>query len=310
VNILIIGKLPEETAGRILSSFPQEWTVTIAALQDAAAFLPEAEVIIPEHVKIGADIIAAAPKLRMIQTGVGYDNVDLAACRERGIAVCNSAGVNADAVAEHTLAFLLAWYKNIPYLSAHLKAGRDAEDVHYLGGEIYGKTIGLLGAGAIASRVAKICNAFGMKVLCCSRSGKQLPGCESVGFEELISRSDIVSLHVPATAETRHIINAETLGKMKSNALLVNTARGSLVDESALAGALGAGTIAGACLDVNEVEPLPADSPLRELDNVILTPHTAGLPDGPKFHGKRYAFFAENIKRLEKGEALLSRVCP
>jgi len=308
MNVLVIGSFPAETAERIRGAFPAEWGVHAAARAAAEAYLPAAEVIIPEHVTVDTAMLAKAPRLRMVQTGAGYDNVDLAACSARGIIVCNGAGVNANAVAEHTLAMILARYKNLPYLDAGMKAHSPESTLNYHGGEIRGKTIGLIGCGAIGQRVAALCRAFGLEVLVYSRSGTAPEGGKAVPLDTLLRESDIVSLHIPANAETRHLINAETLAKMKPGAILVNTARGSLVDEAALAAALEQGTIAGACLDVFEQEPLPQASRLRELPNVILTPHTAGLPDGVKYHRQRYTFFAANIRRLEQGERPMNEV--
>lgn len=128
------------------------------------------------------------------------------------------------------------------------------------------------------------------------------PGVEPRELDALLRESDVVSLHVPLNGQTRHLFGDEAFARMKPDALLVNTARGAVVDEAALIRALRDGAIGGACLDVFEAEPLPEDSPLRELPNVILTPHTAGFPDGPGFHRKRYAFFAENIRRFWAGE--------
>ena len=264
--------------------------------------LRDAEALIPEHLPVNAVLLDRAPKLRMIQTGAGSDNVDLAECTRRGILVCSAAGVNAAAVAEHTMALILGWFKNIVYLDTFLKARRDSRELCYSGGELLGKTAGIIGLGAIGQRVAALCQAFGMNVLGYSRHPKCIQGVENVRLEELLERSDVVSLHVPATPETRHLMDRQAFRRMKPSAVLVNTARGSVVHEADLIEALRRHQIAGACLDVYEEEPLPQASQLRSLPNVLLTPHTAGYPDGVRLHAGRYSFFAGNLQRAWRGE--------
>ncbi len=264
--------------------------------------LQDAEALIPEHLPVSAVFLDRAPKLRMIQTGAGSDNVDLAECTRRGILVCSAAGVNAAAVAEHTMALILGWFKNIVYLDTFLKARRDSRELCYSGGELLGKAAGIIGLGAIGQRVAALCQAFGMNVLGYSRHPKCIQGVENVRLEELLERSDVVSLHVPATPETRHLMDRQAFRRMKPSAVLVNTARGSVVHEADLIEALRRHQIAGACLDVYEEEPLPQASQLRSLPNVLLTPHTAGYPDGVRLHAGRYSFFAGNLQRAWRGE--------
>ncbi|MDY3281967.1 NAD(P)-dependent oxidoreductase [Dysosmobacter sp.] len=297
MKVAVIGSFPAETRKRIRKCFPADWQVEIGPEE----MLPgDVEAVIPEHVRVDGAFLDRAPGLRMVQTGAGYDNVDLAECRRRGILVCTAAGVNAAAVAEHTMAMLLCWYKNLLPLDRSLRDGRALLD--YTGGELAGKTVGVVGLGAIGSRVARYCAAFDMRVLGYSRHPGALPGVETADLDTLFRECDVVTLHLPLNGETRHLVGQAAFGKMKPGALLINTSRGGVVDETALVRALGSGTIGGACLDVFEEEPLPEDSPLRTLPNVILTPHTAGFPDGVKFHEKRYRFFARNIARAFAGE--------
>lgn len=302
MKILTVGNFPENTAMLMKGAFPEGFDVEVVSPDEAEAYLAETDVIIPEHLTIDAQLLNRAPKLKFVQTGAGYDNVDLEECTRRGILVCSAKGINANAVAEHTLALILSWYKNIPYLDGFMKSRRDECELDYSGAELRGRTMGIIGLGDIGRRTALLCRAFGMRVIAYNRSPRQIEGIESVGTDELLRTSDIVSLHIPASPETRHIINADALKMMKPSALLVNTSRGALVDEAALADALSSGEIAGACLDVFEREPLPPESPLRGFPNVILTPHTAGLPDAVKFHGERYAFFARNIEKFSSGK--------
>ena len=300
MNLVIIGRFSADTAARIRAFFPPDWKVALTGPDDLC--LQDAEALIPEHLPVSAALLDRAPKLRMIQTGAGSDNVDVAECTRRGILVCSAAGVNAAAVAEHTMALILGWFKNIVYLDTFLKARRDSRELCYSGGELLGKTAGIIGLGAIGQRVAALCQAFGMNVLGYSRHPKCIQGVENVRLEELLERSDVVSLHVPATPETRHLMDRQAFRRMKPSAVLVNTARGSVVHEADLIEALRRHQIAGACLDVYEEEPLPQASQLRSLPNVLLTPHTAGYPDGVRLHAGRYSFFAGNLQRAWRGE--------
>ena len=300
MNLVIIGRFSADTAARIRAFFPPDWKVALTGPDDLC--LQDAEALIPEHLPVSAALLDRAPKLRMIQTGAGSDNVDLAECTRRGILVCSAAGVNAAAVAEHTMALILGWFKNIVYLDTFLKARRDSRELCYSGGELLGKTAGIIGLGAIGQRVAALCQAFGMNVLGYSRHPKCIQGVENVRLEELLERSDVVSLHVPATPETRHLMDRQAFRRMKPSAVLVNTARGSVVHEADLIEALRRHQIAGACLDVYGEEPLPQASQLRSLPNVLLTPHTAGYPDGVRLHAGRYSFFAGNLQRAWRGE--------
>lgn len=302
MNLLIIGDYPVATQARMRAAFPAEWQITIAAPDACAPYLADAEVVIPEHVLVDDAFLAQAPRLRFVQVGAGYDNVDLAACSWRGVQVCNAAGLNADAVAEHVMALLLCHYKNICPLNQFVHTGGSAPLPDYHGGELSGRTLGLVGLGHIGRAVAVRAQAFGLRVLGWSYRPIDVPGVEFVLLSQLFAESDIVSLHVPLKANTRHLIDDAAFAQMKTGALLINTARGGLIDEAALVRALQSGTLGGACLDVFAEEPLPADSPLRQLDNAILTPHTAGYPDGPKFHAKRIAYFAANIQRWLAGD--------
>ena len=302
MNLLIIGDYPVTTQVRMRAAFPTEWQITIAASDACAPYLADAEVVIPEHVLVDDAFLAQAPRLRFVQVGAGYDNVDLAACTRRGVQVCNAAGLNADAVAEHVMALLLCHYKNICPLNRFMHTGGSTPLPDYHGGELSGRTLGLVGLGHIGRAVAVRAQAFGLRVLGWSYRPIEIPGVVPVSLAQLFAESDIVSLHVPLKANTRHLIDDAALAQMKPGALLINTARGGLIDEAALVRALQRGTLGGACLDVFAEEPLPAESPLRRLDNVILTPHTAGYPDGPKFHAKRIAYFAANIQRWLAGD--------
>ena len=303
MKVVIAGAFPESTKARIRECFPHDWTVTICRPEEAERELRDAEVLIPEHVAVDAALLEKAPRLKLVQTGAGYDNVDLAACTHTGVQVCNASGINAAAVAEHVMALILCWYKNIARLDRSMKTEPDRGVPEYYGAELSGKTLGIVGLGNVGKRLASFAKAFDMRVLGYSYRPIESDGVECCNLERLYRESDIVSLHIPLKEDTRHSIDASVFAQMKPDALLVNTSRGAIVDEADLIEALQQGRIGGACLDVFEEEPLRSDSPLRQLDNVILTPHTAGLPDGVKFHRKRYEFFAHNIEKLLQGES-------
>ena len=308
MKVVITGFFPETAKDRIRGSFPRAWDVKIVLPDEAEQELTDADVLIPEHIRIDEGILQKAPKLKLVQTGAGYDNVDVNACTRHGVQVCNAAGVNANAVAEHVMALILCWYKNILKLDKFLKADSDEGELNYFGAELSDKTIGLVGFGHVGKKVAEYGNAFHMKVLVYSHRPTDAAGTEQRDLDSLLRDSDIVSLHVPLNESTRHMINADVFSKMKSDAVLVNTSRGGVIDEPQLLQALEKGLIGGACLDVFEEEPLRRDHPFRRMENVIVTPHTAGLPDGVKYHKKRYAFFVKNIERVMKGETPECRI--
>ncbi|MCL2000591.1 MAG: phosphoglycerate dehydrogenase, partial [Planctomycetes bacterium] len=248
-----------------------------------------------------------APKLKLVQTGAGFDNVDIAECTRRGVWAANAGGVNAVAVAEHVLAFILAWYKNLPFLDNFMKNGEDEKHLYYNGSELENKTIGILGVGAIGKNVARYCNALNMRVLGHDiRPVETKEKIEMVEIETLYRESDILTIHIFLNDKTRQMINAKVFKSMKKSAILINTARGPIVHEEDLIAALENGDLAGACLDVFTVEPLAVGSKLRSLKNVLLTPHTAGMPDGLKFHKTRYQFFLRNIQLVLSGKAPMS----
>jgi phosphoglycerate dehydrogenase-like enzyme len=305
MKILIVGHFNESSKSNIVRYFPQDWNVVIVPPgNEMLHHIEDCQVIIPEHIKVDHSLLSIAKHLKLVQTGAGFDNVDIPACTQRGIWVANAAGVNAQAVAEHVMALILSYYKNIPFFDAFMKNRMDEHQLDYTGSELEGKTIGIIGLGAIGKKVAAFCRVFDMNVLAYKRN--PVAGADDfvnmTDFDTLVRTSDIVSVHLPLNPQTKQLINKTVFQKMKKTALFINTARGGIVNEQDLIEALTNGDIAGACLDVFETEPLPLDSELRNLSNVILTPHTAGMPDGRKFHKKRYDFFVNNIKRVERGE--------
>lgn len=305
MKVLIVGEFTKETKESIVPFFSNKWEVVIVPPgEEMMKHLEDCQVLIPEHVQVDEELLAKAKKLKFIQTGAGYDNIDVAACTKFGVRVANAAGVNAQAVAEHVMALMLAYFKNILKLDTFMKNRENENDLSYTGSELEGKTIGIIGMGAVGKKVATFCQAFGMNVLAYARHtvGTANGTVKMCSLDKLVRESDIVSIHVSLNPQTKKLIDETVFKKMKKSAVIINTARGGIVAEQDLIEALQTGEIAGACLDVYEKEPLAKDSVLRDMQNVILTPHTAGMPDGYKIHQKRYTFFVANIERIIKGE--------
>jgi len=219
--------------------------------------------------RIDAAFLDACPQLMMIANyAVGLDNVDLDAARARGIPVGNTPDVLTDATADLAFALLLAAARRIPQSAQAVKEGRWGtwQPDGFLGADLVGATLGIVGAGRIGEAMARRATGFDMQILKTTSRG-------GIPLDELLAQSDFVSLHVPLTPQTHHLIDAAALRRMKPTAILVNTARGQVVDQQALIDALHAGTIAGAALDVTDPEPLPADHPLLRAPNVLVVPH-------------------------------------
>lgn len=221
------------------------------------------------------EVFDACPKLRLLSIwGTGTDNVDLAAAQARGITVTNTPGVAASSVAEHALALLLAVARRIVQQDWAVRAGSWPRGDALV---LQRKTVGVIGLGAIGRRFAELTRGIGMRVVAWSFHPKPLDGIELVSLDELLSASDIVSLHVRLSDKTERMIGHREFERMKPGAILINTARGAIVNEPALIQALSTGRLAGAGLDVFSTEPLPADHPITKLPNVVLTPHSAGI---------------------------------
>jgi len=249
----------------------------VAAL--AASVQPDA--ILSRQGPVTAAVMDAAPGLRIIaRHGVGVDDVDIAEAQRRGIVVTRAPGSNTQAVAEHTLALLLALTKDLPLLSAQVAvgawrgAGTKVRDVA-------GLRLGLVGCGAIGQAVARLAAAFGISVAAYDPAESDSPDVARLStLQALLARSDVLSLHLPLLPATRHLIGTAELAALPPGAIVLNTARGGLIDEAALHDAIEAGHLAGAGLDVFEDEPPPKDHPLRRHPRVICTPHVAGVTDG------------------------------
>lgn len=281
--------------------------MTPAEEEEAAKVLAPAHGLFVRIGYLGAGLIKRLPNLRVITMhGVGIDQVDVAAATARGIVVTNVPGANAQAVAELTIGLMLAVLRRIPVADRRLRAG-DWAGGRALGHELCGLTLGLIGLGNIGRRVASLAKAFGMTILGYDPNVTQPPeGVMLKDLHSLLSEADIVSLHAPQTPATERMINATTLALMKPTAVLINTARGALVDEQALAEALSSGRLAGAGLDVYAQEPPDPANPLLRLENVVLTPHIGSSTHGALRSIARIA--GEDMARVLKGEAPLYRV--
>lgn len=242
------------------------------------ARVADADIIMLANQPLSAEIINCCPKLKMLSVAfTGVDHIALEACRARNILVCNAAGYSTNAVAELTFGLAISVIRNIVPCDGRCRSAATKDGL--VGFELFGKTFGVVGTGAIGSRVAKIAQAFGCRVLAYSRTPKQELidlGVEFVALDELLEQADFVSLHVPLTAATKGLINAEAISKMKPTAVLLNTARGPVVDSAALSDALNEGRLAGAGIDVFEIEPpIAKEHPLCHAKNTVLTPHVA-----------------------------------
>jgi phosphoglycerate dehydrogenase-like enzyme len=273
-----------------------------------ARLLPVTDVIWHVLKPCTAEMIATAPNLRLIQKiGVGVNTIDLAAAKARNIAVCNLPGTNARAVAELTLALMLAVLRRLPRFDAAMRRGVWLDPELQDGiGELADRTVGLVGYGAIPRLLAPVLVALGCHVTYTSRS----PQPDALGawcsLDALLAESDVISLHLPLTDSTANLIDRAAFARMKPGAALINTARGGLVDQVALTEALTNGRLAGAGLDVFVHEPHDASQALFGLPNVVLTPHIAWLTTGT--FDRSFALAVENCRRLATGEALLHRV--
>lgn len=264
----------------------------------------DADIIIIANQPFRKNVIEKCEKLKLLSVAfTGVDHIDVDYCKERGIRVCNAAGYSTNAVAELAFGLAISVLRNIPACDAVCR--KEGTKAGLVGGELFGKTFGIVGTGAIGGKVAKIAQAFGCRVIAYSRTVKpemQGLGIEYMSLEEVLQQSDIVSLHVPLNEKTKGLIGEKEIALMKKNAILLNTARGPVVDSEALAKALNEEKIAGAGIDVFEMEPpVPADHPLLHSKHTVVTPHVAFASHEALF--TRAQIVAENILKWEDGAA-------
>jgi D-3-phosphoglycerate dehydrogenase len=256
----------------VLTGLSQDKLIEIIPAYDA--------LLVRSATKVTAPILQAGKRLRVVaRAGVGVDNIDLEAATQAGVIVVNAPTGNVVAAAEHTVAMLMAVARNIPQADAHLRAGLWKRD-KFMGVEIRDKVLGTVGLGRVAQEVVRRCQGLGMQIMAhdpyVTNDYATSMGVTLVDLETLLAQADFVTLHTPLTAQTKNLINAERLARMKPEARIINVARGGVIDEHALVAAINAGQLAGAALDVFENEPLEADSPLRGCTKIVLTPHLGG----------------------------------
>jgi D-3-phosphoglycerate dehydrogenase len=286
--------------GRLLEAGAVDYHDSLPGSEERlAARIAEAEVVINIRAssRFTERVLASAPRLRLLSIwGTGTDNVDLAAAARHGVTVTNTPGVSAPAIAEHALALALSVARRLPRLDTETRRGAwPRGDVLLLNG----KTLGIIGLGAIGRQFARLGAGIGMRVIAWTMHPNPELGFNLVELEELLQSADVVSLHLRLSDQTRGFLGRRELGLMKPSAILLNTARGAIVDEAALLDALAAHRIAGAGLDVFETEPLPANHPLCALDNVVLTPHSAGIAPEVLEAGLQLA--VDNVREFLRG---------
>lgn len=286
VHIAFLTPMAKVTLEAVRKLMPVNCTIAFAQTSTKAEqikLLADADVVMIAGTFIEGDVIRQAPRLKMIQKwGIGVDKIDLIAAKERKVLVSITSGATSIPVAEHTLLLMLAVSRRLPLAHRSLGQGQwMAADLRTVCTKLDGKTIGLFGFGGIAQQVAKRLKGFDVEVLYHSRTRvaseiEDRLQARYVDFDTLVANSDILSLHAPLSEQTYHRFNADTFAKMKRGAILINTARGELIDEPALIQALQQGQLSGAGLDTFEAEPPRADNPLFQMDQVVVTPHAAG----------------------------------
>ncbi|MEX2525272.1 MAG: 2-hydroxyacid dehydrogenase [Gammaproteobacteria bacterium] len=312
MNILFHHQVSDKLKETFRSLSNDEFRITFCEGygQEFNSLLQETNVIWHVLTPLTADIISSAPALRLIQKiGVGVNTIDLEAAEAHSVKVCNMPGTNSRAVAEMVLLLIMATLRRLTMLHNACHKGKGwslAPETFDSISEIHGKTIGLIGNGAIPKIITPILEAMGARVLYTDRSTSAKDNHGRRDLKQLVREADILSIHVPLTEQTYNMIGEEELFNMKKGSVLINTARGEVVDEAALFKALTSGHLSGAGLDVFAEEPLPKDNALLRLDNVVTTPHIAWRTQ--ETMRRSFDVALENCRRLNSGEELLHRV--
>ena len=310
-TILLTNKYSGAPLEIVEGEVPEGFNIRFLPEQTQAALIAEAAsadyILAGGRLKISREVLEKAEKLQMIQrSGVGLDALDLDAIKEKGIPLYVNQGVNAESVAEHALLLMLACLRKLPTINQNTKNGTwKKQEQGVKTSELKGKTVGIVGMGNIAKTLVGLLKPFKVNILYYNlvqmdENFEAENNMTFVGMDELLRNSDIVTLHCALTPETRNLINKETLGVMKDGAILINTARGEIVDPAAIADALKDGKLSYAALDVHAQEPIPEDYPLKDIENVILTPHIAGVT-ADSFRAMMHDAF-RNIDCFDKGE--------
>lgn len=309
---IVITDIDTVTGGDIsLEAIERLGEVTCYGLtseEEAAQRIKDAEIVLCNKTLLNRGNLSAASRLKYIGLfATGYNNIDLEYCRERGIAVCNAPNYSTDSVAQLTFAFILELVNRVYDYRSLVDRGdwiksRTFSMFPIPLMELKGKTLGIIGFGSIGSRVAEIACAFGMRVLAYNRSPKSARGVEFTELSALLEKSDIITLHCPLNEASQNLINEKTLSQMKRGAILINTSRGGVIDEDALAKALKTGRLMGAAVDVLKKEPMDKDCPLYGLSNCIITPHIAWA--GLETRERLLNIVTDNILRFMRGETV------
>ena len=310
-KVAFITGLPPEIVDVVTGYNPEGWTTEVVysdtPLEDQKAGVSDADFIMVYRAQLHDDVLRAATRARIVQVlSAGYDSMNLRLMRELEVPCCNNGGANSWAVSDHAVLLMLAIYKQLLAAESATRDGRWGEPIDGFNTfELADKLVGILGLGNIGRQVAKRVQGFDAKVQYFDMF-PQTPERESelgvmrVGLSELFRTSDIVTCHTPLTPDTFHIVSRELIGAMKSTAVLINTSRGPVVDEAALIEALQQGRIAGAGLDVFEREPVDPNNPLLKMENVVVTPHSAGTTWNTWFRRAEFAY--RNMKGVWDGE--------
>ncbi len=310
-KIVFLTGLPQKTVDVILSHNPDEFETQVVrrdtSIDDQKRAVADADFIMVYGAELADDVLRSAPKARVVQTlAAGYDRMNHGLMAELGVACCNNGGANSWAVADHAVLLMLAVYRKLIASDAATRDGRWNEPITGANTfEMAGKLVGVLGIGNIGRQVARRVQGFDSitqyyDLFPLPEETEQELGLTRVELDELFSTSDIVTCHAPLTPQTRHIVSRDRIATMKPNAVLVNTSRGPVVDEAALIDALREGRIAGAGLDVFEKEPVDRDNPLLAMENVVVTPHTAGTTWDT--WPRRAGFAYRNMKGVWEGD--------
>ena len=311
-KVAFVTGLPEQVVDVVLGYNPEGWTTEVVyrdtPLEEQKRVAADADFIMVYRASLHDDVLRAAEGVRMVQVlSAGYDSMNLRLMRDLEVPCCNNGGANSRAVADHAVLLMLAVYKQLMAAEQSTREGRWSQPITGMNTfEMADKLVGILGLGNIGRQVARRVQGFEAKVQyhdlfpLTSELESEL-GVTRVGIRELFETSDIISVHTPLTPGTRHIVSSELIGLMKPTAMLVNTSRGPVVDESALTDALREGQIGAAGLDVFEKEPIDEDNPLLSMGNVVVTPHSAGTTWDTWFRRAEFAY--ENMQGVWNGDA-------
>lgn len=289
----------------LLEQFGEVKSYGLLKYDEVAEKIADADMVVCNKTLLNSHTLRLAKNLKYIGLfATGYNNIDVEYCRTRGITVCNAGSYSTNAVAQHTFALILEHFNNTAKYNGYVQDGKwkrspTFSPFVYPLSELAGKTMGIFGLGAIGQAVAKIARAFEMKVIACNRSPKNVGGVELVGFDELLKRSDIVTVHCPLNSDSENKFNKTAFDKMKRGALFVNTARGGVMSEQDLFDALESGHLGGACIDTLSVEPMEENCVLTGAKNCIITPHIAWAP--VETRQRLMNIVADNIKSFLEG---------